>query len=380
MLITKSQIEELLNYRYDGSPVVSVYLSMIPSGAREGDHVSAIKSLIHRSKEKLNGTSFTKEEIEAVHKNFERLIDYVEKLKDPGFRGLALFSGTKNGFFQVYELDDPVNDNLIVDKYPYVRPLLAILRMYRRAVVLLFRQDKLRVFEVFGSRIREELDLFTRIRYDMRDNDYIFINEKKIQHRKEYEYHKFLREASNEVLELFMKRGADYILLGGYRQVAEDFYRHMHSYLRDRFAGYIDLPFEASEKQVLEKTKLIVAQRVEEEDRKVVEKIKEEISRDGDACRGIEEVLKHLMCGAVSLLLVEEGYTMPGYMDARNGFLYTSPDKAGKDRTSLIEVADVINEAVDEAIHQGAEVRIIRNKELMGDLDHIAALLRFRVQ
>ncbi|RKY01039.1 MAG: hypothetical protein DRP54_04380 [Spirochaetes bacterium] len=380
MLITKSQIEELLNYRYDGVPVVSVYLSIFPSGSNEGDHVAAIKSLVHRSKEKLNGTSFKEEEIEAIHREFEKLIDYVENLKNPGFKGLALFSRVNNGFFQVYELDDPVKDNLIVDKYPYIRPLFAILRMYRRAIVLIFRQDKLRVFEVFGSRIKEEIDLFTRLRYDMRGNDYIFINEKKIQHRKESEYHKFLREASNEVLELFMKRGANYILLGGYKQVAEDFYKHMHSYLKDRFAGYLDLPFGAQEKEVLEKTRLVIAQKVEEEDRKVVEKIKEELSKNGDACCGIDDVLKHLMCGAISLLAVEEGYTMPGYMDSKNGFLYVSRDQASGAGDSIIEVSDIINEAIDEAMHQGAEIRIVRNKELMEGLEHIAALLRFKVQ
>jgi peptide subunit release factor 1 (eRF1) len=42
-------------------------------------------------------------------------------------------------------------------------------------------------------------------------------------------------------------------------------------------------------------------------------------------------------------------------------------------------VKDVIDEAAEYAIQNGAEVRIIRNDELMEGFEGIAALLRYRV-
>jgi len=46
---------------------------------------------------------------------------------------------------------------------------------------------------------------------------------------------------------------------------------------------------------------------------------------------------------------------------------------------NLIPVFDLINEIVDFAVHQGAEVRVIKDKNLMDGLNNIAALLRFKV-
>ena len=82
---------------------------------------------------------------------------------------------------------------------------------------------------------------------------------------------------------------------------------------------------------------------------------------------------------AVSTMVVEEGYVVPGFIDMDTGLLYLDQDAYSSSGGSLMPVKDVINEAVDEAIHQGAEVRIVKSREHLKGLDHIAALLRFNL-
>jgi len=82
---------------------------------------------------------------------------------------------------------------------------------------------------------------------------------------------------------------------------------------------------------------------------------------------------------AVDTLVVEKGYEVPGFADKENNILYVRGRVEDTLTDFLVPVNDVVNEAIAEASHQGALVRIIEDKALMKDLDHIAALLRFPI-
>jgi len=378
MLITKDQIEEILNFHSNQTPITSLYLNVDPARYQKEEYLINLKTMVKEKKEKLEQENLNRDAFKSALQDFDKIMEYTSNLKGHTFKGLVIFSCSDKKLFQVFELDEQVKDRLVVDGFPYTRPLFSILRLMVRYLVLLFKKDKLRLFEVFGDRIKEQMDLFTKTLFSSRQNDYIFINEKKMQNRKETEYYRFLRESSDAVLDFFMKRGADYIFIGGEKQVAHDFHKHMHSYLRERFAGFLEVPFDAQEKEVFEEIKKLSLQRISQMDRELLDRIKQEISKQGDACSGIEEVLKYLSMGAVSILAVEEGFTCPGYIDEERGILYTQ-QRIPEGQTNLTPVSDLINELVDFAVHQGAEVRIIKDKNLIQDLDHIAALLRFKV-
>ena len=157
-----------------------------------------------------------------------------------------------------------------------------------------------------------------------------------------------------------MKKGADYIVLGGDKNIARDFVKHMHSYLQEKYAGCIDITFDAKDNEVQKEVRKINEQIISEKDKELTQRIKGELSKDGDVCKGIDAVLKALSMAAVSILAVEDGFMAPGFIDKENGLLYADPDQELREKASLVPVKDVINEAIDDAIHQGAEVSIIQ--------------------
>jgi len=324
MLITKEQIEEILHFHSNQAPITSLYLNVDPARNPKEEYLIKLKSMLRDTKEKLEGKKLSREAYNSVLQDFEKIMQYTASLRGHNFRGLALFSCTDKKFYQVFELDGQVKDRLVVDSFPYKRPLFSILRLMVRYIVLLFKKDKLRLFEVFGDRIKEQMDLFSKSLFSSRQNDYIFINEKKMQNRKETEYYRFLRESSGAVLDFFMTRGANYILIGGEKQVAQDFYKHMHSYLRERFGGFLDVSFDAHEKEVLEEVKKVCRNKISQMDSELLKRIREEISKQQDGCSGIEQVLSYLSMGAVSVLAVEEGYNCPGFLDEEKGVLWGS--------------------------------------------------------
>jgi peptide chain release factor subunit 1 len=380
MLIQKQQIESILHYRFNGIPVSSFYLNVDQARYPRGEYLINAKSLIRECRERLEGEKLSREDYRSVTEDLEKITPAVESLKGHGFKGFALFSSTKNGFFQTFGLDAPVTERLVVDRTPYTKPLLSVLRLTCRDLAVLLKKGKLRAFEVFGGRIREELDLFKASLFTTRANAYMLTKERKIQNRNETEHHKFLQEASAEVLDLFTRTGADFVVLGGDKNVARDFARCMHPYLRDRYAGELECGFEAHEKEVLREVGRINTAKALEKDRALAYRIREELSRGGHACCGLAGVLDSLSMGAVGALAVKEGYSVPGYTDLRTGMLYPEASVTPEDAKRLSPVKDVVDEAAEYAMQNGAEVRIIRTDELMEGLDGIAALLRFRVE
>ena len=380
MLILKQQIESILHYPFNGHPVSSFYLNVDQARYPKGEYLINAKTLVKECRERLEGEKLSREDLRSVTEDLEKIAPAVESLKGLGYKGFALFSSSKNGFFQTFGLDAPVTELLVVDRTPYTKPLLSVLRLTCRYMAVLVKKGKLRAFEVFGGSIREELDLFKASLFSTRANAYLFTKEKKIQNRSETEHHKFLQEASAEVLDLFTRTGADFVALGGDKNVARDFSRSMHPYLRDWYAGELECGFEAHEKEVLGEVGRINAAKALEKDRSLTYRIREELSRGGHACRGLAGVLDSLSMGAVGALAVKEGYSVPGYTDPRNGMLYLEPSVTPDDAKGLAPVKDVVDEAAEYAMQNGAEVRIIRTEELMEGLDGIAALLRFRVE
>ncbi|GEM_PF-1951661 len=378
MLITREQIEDLMRRRFGEIPVTSFYLNVDQTRYPKEEYQKNVKTLVRKSRERLEHEGLSREGRYSVLEDFERVLSAVNGIKASWYRGFAVFTSSKNGFYQEYHLDDPVADKLVVDRFPYTRPLFAVLRMKQRYIVLLLKKDKLRAFEVYGSRIEECIDLFVSTVFSSRKNAYIFINEKKYQNRLETEYAKFLHEASNEALDLLTRRDADYIVLGGDRGVCRDFEDAMHPYLRERFAGCIEAGFDVGEHTVLDAVRNISRVKSEQIDAELAKKIRDEIGRHGKACRGVKEVLKALSLASVSVLLMEQGYAAPGYMDAASGRLFAVREDYDGDPAALREVDDIMNEAVDEAVQQGAEVRIVQSAGIMSGLDHTAALLRFR--
>ena len=379
MLITKSHIHDILKYRFYGYPVTSLYLDVDPERNTKEEYTKKNKALLHEKKNELETMDLSREAKKSVLQDFERIAAHIERIRDHGFSGLAIFCSSKNDVMQALQLDEPVEDLLVVDYAPYTRPLFSILSHKKHAFVLLFKKNKLRVFEILGDEITEHIDLVTPTKFTSRENDYIFVNEKKAQNREETESARFLHESSQEVLELFMEKGADYIALGGDKNIAKEFAKHMHPYLAERFAGIIEVVFEAKKNEVLEAMQELMAEKCFEENRELTERIKAECSKDGEACDGIDDVLRAVSMAAVDTLVVEEGYAVPGFVDRENKIFYV---KGGVKETltdSLVPVSDVINEAIEEASHQGADVRIIEDKTLMNELDHIAALLRFPI-
>ena len=97
----------------------------------------------------------------------------------------------------------------------------------------------------------------------------------------------------------------------------------------------------------------------------------------GWAVNGIEPVLQALAGGQVRTLLVEPSAERAGFRCAQTGRLVLEPDDCNGEGEP-VPVADIVDEAIEEALRQGGHVEVVEDGEARGDVAGLAALLRFK--
>ena len=119
-MFTEQDLSELVQFRSDGSPVLSIYLNVDPSQQSSDQHKLSMRSLL---KEVAGEAS--SEDVQAMERYFD--FEYERQGK-----GLALFSCKDSDFWRSYWLAVPVHNLAYVSPRPYIKPLTDVLDAYGR--------------------------------------------------------------------------------------------------------------------------------------------------------------------------------------------------------------------------------------------------------
>jgi peptide subunit release factor 1 (eRF1) len=98
---------------------------------------------------------------------------------------------------------------------------------------------------------------------------------------------------------------------------------------------------------------------------------------DGRAAIGLEQVLRALVERRVAALLYEPALRAAGVVCRRCGWMAGSGDRCPVDGSALERRDSIIEEAVQAAVGQSAEVLALRDRPELGPFGGVAATLRF---
>jgi peptide chain release factor subunit 1 len=193
------------------------------------------------------------------------------------------------------------------------------------------------------------------------------------------EWHAMLKLASDALFEDWKERKFDKLVIGGFLEEGlREIENHLHSYLRERLVGYIDVnPKEATPALVREKVLDLLKERDRQEEAKLLEELKE-LQGKGLAVNGTEKVLNMLAMGNIKTLLVAEDFEISGYL-CLDSHLPSLKPECPMEGEQAIQVSDIVDEIIEEALQQRAKVEIVVSEEVRKDIEGLAALLRFKV-
>jgi peptide chain release factor subunit 1 len=393
---------------FDATPyyVTTLYFGFTPEDLTKNQLYLKVKDLVKEYRNFVEEkTPWDKEVKESVLKDLENILSFVKNPDNiSGGRGFAIFACDAKDLFEVVKLPYVYRNRLMNDRHPLVREILAIDEEFGKVGVLLIDKHHIRFFiaDITGAKEVEDLVEPILVRAHKFHSGGTFlkgaegerrllmpsrvaapntvrhgVGEWRFHQRIQHDWLATLKLAADAVFEYWKEHPFDHLVVGSLEgEPIRDIERVLHDYLRRILLGYIEInPAEADEVEVWNKLVEFRIQKDRQEERELIKQFKEEIGFS-TAVNGLEKTLEMLMMGNVRTLLVNEDFSAPGYRCRGTETLTLKPE-CPSEMDKLEPVFDIVNEMIEEALHQRAKVEVIVDKELQKEIDGTAALLRF---
>jgi peptide chain release factor subunit 1 len=347
--ITRGRLRRLAELRPERGLVLSVFFNLDPSefatpAARATEVNSVVTAAAHKVEE-FEGLEH--DERQALRADVERVREVLEGsgVATNGTHGVAVFACGPADLLEVVRLPHPIESRAIVDDHPCVEPLVRG-RSSERWCVLLVNRRKARIFigEADGL---QELDRITDDVHQQHDQG--GWSQANYQRSVEQDKLNHLIRATDTLFARFKRRPFEHLVVGAPQELASEVEERLHPYLRARLAGRIGVDVEnSSVGEVQAAAAEVVDRHVAAVEREALDRMQQGIGR-GD--RGVSRptaVMQALEQARVEILLLAEDFDAPE-----------------------------LDEALEKAITQSAQVIVVRHYDDLELHGGIGAVLRF---
>ncbi|HKW41614.1 MAG TPA: hypothetical protein VJN39_10210 [Gemmatimonadales bacterium] len=340
--------------------VVSCYLKLEPRDKTRGKYLIKMKNRVREALAGVRRQGLERAVADGVAADLDRVRAYVEEPgRLPPARGIALFACTPLRLFDVVPLPHVYRSRLRVEPTPLVRELVALEQEFGTILVAACDRTGARFFEVTAFDVTELPGLNADAtrggkfhgerqakRGAMLSGGY---GEHNYHMRIREEKHRHYARVADHIYQLHSQRPLAGLAVAGIGVDAAALVPHLHTYLHDLLLGVVKLnPRQATPAEVRDAALTLREQRERAWERAHAEAVKEGLGT-GWAINGVEATRKALARGQVRTLLAD-----------------------GNDDDPRLD------EAVEEALRQRAQVDVLYDDKARRAVDGLAALLRFR--
>jgi peptide chain release factor subunit 1 len=369
--------------------VVSCYLKLEPRDRSRGKYLIKLKNRIREQLARFEHRGATRQELDTVERDLRRVREHLEH---PGNlttgQGIAVFACEALGLFEAIPLPRVFRSRLAIERSPLIRELAALEDEFGRMLCGAYDRTSARFFEITAFGVRELPGLtpgdttrpgrFHGPRAASGTGATSgSAGEHNYHQRIREEKHRHYAAVAQRLFELSRDRAVRGVVLAGMGKDADAVEPHMHPYLGKQLLGTARLnPKSVTPAKVME-TVLEVRRRSE----RTLEAERAEALCDGLgtgwAVNGVDAVLAALGHGQVRTLLVEPTAERSGFRCPESGGLAVRSEDCLSGGEAE-PIADVIDEAIEEALRQGSHVEVVEDGEARAHVDGLAALLRFK--
>jgi len=370
-VITEATIKELAGFKSRDVPVISCYLDV--DGRHELRPVD-----FERRLESMVRSSIAEHPNLKIKGDLERIVKHVKSgIERRGVRGLAIFSCESKGLWKVMSLPVSVANRISVNQSPAVGPLEAIVHELAPLGVLLVDRQQARMFVFQFGEIIERSYLFEALprEYDRRDDASRGAKEREAHHIDELAQQHY-RHSAEVIFRLFQEHGFGRLTIGATDDVYFAMEHSLHPYLRERLAPRLHCAVAASEPEIVKA--VLEVEHLVEQQREVatVTKLRDAIGSHRKGVAGLADVVIALNERRVETLLVSNGFVESGWICSCGALAVKGP-KCPVDGAEMGRTNDLVSDAIDAALLEGARVETCEANADLDVLGRIGALLRY---
>ncbi len=286
-------------------------------------------------------------------------------------RGLVAFSAATEGIFETRALAVPVRDQLVVGPVPDIAQLVLLLASAPPILLVALDHERSRLLRLAAGEF-EELDapideIARQVDTDVELGGW--------GHRHEELVRQHTRRVVRAVVGELSQRRSDHVVLSGAHDLVAQLEAHLPASLSGLVVGRLQLPVTSRADELVRAAHEVVEEAEASRRRLLVAELVDRADHDAHAVTGLAATLDRLNQGSVETLLVEDGYSDAGTRCVECHALAERQGNCPRCGGQLLEVADVVDAAVTEALLHHAALEVLPNG-MSARFGHIGALER----
>lgn len=372
-MFEKKDLEAFEKFRAEDNFVISLFLNVSPQERKRGSYLSKFKNFIKTlPEEKLY---FVKEDIEKIEK-------FLQTERESFKKSLVIYSCVKKGFWQRYDLNIELKEELIIDKTPYTSPLFDLLDNYQKYGILLVDKRSARVFLVFLGEIEE---------YGMVEHDHVpgkhkkggwfALAEKRYERHVEHHVKIHLKDVVDKFSDFLKDREVRRLIVAGPDEAIYELMQILPESIKHKIVGRTFIEKHASAEEVLDKVMPIINDYEKMKESKTLSELITRSRKNDNAVLGADDVIKYLKDKRVMKLIVPKDYKIDGKVCTFCGFATRQDvDCCMECGECEMKNYNLIEKATEMSLQSGVLIEVVRDEKERKQLIEnggIGAFLRF---
>jgi hypothetical protein len=324
-----------------------------------------------------NGRS--KEEKRQLQSDLDYVLDVVSYEVTPRTQGLAVFVDGGAGYSERIELPFRLLNRVVVEPYPYVRPVAHALALLEPFVLARVSRDESSLYLVDEWGVAQE-DGHTGpwLRTSDPETGEVSIKEYFAAARQETLVEQHYKEVGTSLAKLLEASKTRRVVLCAQHDIASAFRRSLPSAVAGQIVAEIPFDAAASTAQMVAAARQAVEQARNGQMEALAIRIKESLGQGGRGVSGFYDVAGALGRHQLQTLIVDRNFRDPGWRCPSCDWtslteVETCPVCGGRPQ----RVADVVGELVRQAIVQNTQVEVGEEIPALEQLGKVAGLLRY---
>jgi peptide chain release factor subunit 1 len=376
--ITWDELRDLAGFEAEEGCAISLYLGLDPSVTpTPGDAATRLRSLLDEAAkgDGANRRELTHDQRLGLKADFERIRSFYEdEFERDGAQGLAVFSSGLDNIWRTLPLTEAVPDQVNVGSTLYLAPLVPLVGRGEGALVVVVGRERGHFYRLRGGRLE---DLADHTEEQQGRHDQGGWSQARYQRHIETKVREHLHEVAEALDRLVRQLRAVQVIVISSEEIRAELEEVLSHDAAAAVIGWTSAEAHAAPPELLKVAVPVLDRYRAEKETEVVARWEEEAGRNGRAAAGWEATLEAASDARVELLLFQDGVDHEAFRCPRCGRVAVSGGTCPLDGTSMEVSANGLDLAVHQTLVHGGRVWAVRNRQNLGPVEGIGALLRY---
>ena len=374
-MISRETIQSLIDRQANGNRIMSVFLDM----SVNSDNKRTYEVFLNQERAQFQELDSDREghHREAVGEAFAKVDRWLENNYDQSNRGVAIYVELDGDWVAGHQLSLPVPNRLTLDSRPVVGPLVEVVESYHHHGAIVVDREHLRLLSFFLDRTLHEEAVQKDPYPTSHDVKRGGFAAQQFQRFKEEETKHFWKEFAEEVEKFVDRHHPDDLTILGTHENVKKFQEFLSDRIRALVVHTDRIEMEATDAEIRAKLAPVFEQRLNEEEARAVDELRERVRESHKAVAGFADTLEQLQEGKIQTLVIARGADRRGGRCTKCEFLLDrTGGKCPYCGGEVTDGIDLVEEMVRLAEGKSADIEFVAGQSV-ADVGGVGGLLRF---